>query len=54
MNVLAQLLLGVTLALWGASLLGLLTVSDKLIGLLALVTGIIYIVMIVSSRVPHR
>lgn len=42
---LVGLLLGITLTLWGLSLLGLLAVSDVVLGILALITGIAYILV---------
>lgn len=38
-------LLGITLILWALSLLGLLAVSNTVLGILALITGIAYVLV---------
>ena len=39
----AQILLGITLVLWSLSLLGLAAISSVIIGIFALITGVLYI-----------
>lgn len=48
----ASLLLGLTLTLWGLELLGVVSVGATVLGLLALITGIVYIVSSLGVAVP--
>lgn len=48
----AGLLLGITLTLWGLSLLGILAVSNVVLGIFALVTGIAWILISVGVALP--
>ena len=48
----ASLLLGVTLLLWSLTLLGLVAIGNTVLGLLALVTGILFIVSAAGVALP--
>jgi hypothetical protein len=48
----AGLLLGITLTLWGLSLLSVVVVSSTVLGLFALVTGIVWILVSVGVALP--
>jgi hypothetical protein len=48
----AGLLLGITLTLWGLQLLGILAVSATILGILALITGIAWILVSVGVALP--
>jgi hypothetical protein len=51
----ANLLLAVTLILWGLSLMGILAVSNVLLGILALITGVLILVgnFVALPAVPY-
>lgn len=46
------LLLGITLTYWGLTLLNILTLNTTLLGILALVTGIVWILVSVGVAMP--
>lgn len=48
----AGLLLGITLLLWGLSLLGIVAISNTVLGIFALVTGIAWILISVGVALP--
>jgi hypothetical protein len=51
------LLLGITLTYWGLALLNILTLNNTLLGILALVTGIVWILVsfgVVLPAIPTR
>lgn len=48
----ATLLLGITLLLFGLSLAGVVAISNTVLGILLIITGILYIVSSVGVTVP--
>lgn len=48
----AGLLLGITLILWGLSLLAILTVSNTVLGIFVLITGIVWFISSLGVAVP--
>lgn len=48
----AALLLGITLILWSLNLLALVAVSNTVLGIFALVTGIVWLVSALGVAVP--
>lgn len=49
---LPTLLLGATLTYWGLTLLGILALNSKVLGILALVTGVAYLVLAFGVSFP--
>lgn len=49
----ATLLLGITLILWSLNLLGIAAISNVLIGIFALITGILFLVTGFGVTVPE-
>lgn len=48
----ATLLLGILLLLWGLSLLGIVAIGNVVLGVLALIVGILYIVSAAGVALP--
>ena len=49
----ASLLLGITLVLWSLNLLAIAAIDNTLLGVLALITGVLYVISSLSVGLPN-